>query len=289
MEERKGTKVTLTTGVLFFLVIVIIIGIALVYIGLTEKHNTEKAEMQEKLNELQGQVAELEKEKDNKTENSEKENTIISLSDQEKININEELRNYIVLPLRQITDVENCEEIKYNVNLISSEENKYFIVLSTMKEEIPMEFKAINVEGENVTGAASISLDRINEYYKKIFGCDMNKQELINSNIPYGVQIKDGMLYGSYPTGWGINPFELKVESILKDNKTGVYNLNAKVIMKIINQTTGDIGFDENVAFKYGEPNCLTWPDEYNYANLEIQYKKDKNGNNQLVSLMFVD
>ena len=58
--------------------------------------------------------------------------------------------------------------------------------------------------------------------------------------------------------------------------------------MKILKNNKDYTEFDEDVTLKYGNPSVLTWPEEYNYAMLEIQYKKDEMGNYQLESLMFL-
>ena len=138
----------------------------------------------------------------------------ITCSDTEKAEINRKLSDYITIPLRSITDIEYGKDIQYKVNLISKEKNKYYVVLNAMMKEIGEEFKQIDINGQEVTGGAAISVDKVNEYYKKIFGQNVNQQELLNSGIPYDLKIKDGILYGSYPTGLGINPFELKVKTI---------------------------------------------------------------------------
>ena len=173
----------------------------------------------------------------------------------------------------------------YNKNFLNEEKNKYYIVLNTMQKEILNEFNQFNDNGEIET---SISVNKVNEYYNKIFGINLNEEKLLNANTSYNLRIKDGMLYGSYDTGWGINPFELKAKKLVKNNETNIYTLTAEVLMKIKEYHADFTEFDDDVTIKYGNPEVLTWPEEYEYAELEIQYKKDSEGNNKLVSMSFV-
>lgn len=293
MEERKGTKVSFVTAILLFLLILAIVGFAICCVGMQKKCREEKIALQLEVEDIKKEVevlAEEKKEKENieQGEIEQGKYSKISLSDIEKESINEKLRTYITLPLRQITNIEYGKNFQYNVNLLKEASNKHYIVIHTMMKEIGGEFNQTNIDGEEVTGATAISVDKVNEYYTKIFGQKMNEQELLNSNSPYEPKIKDGMLYGSYPTGFGINPFELKAKTLEKNNTTGEYILKIDVLMKILKKENDYTTFDENVTMKYGEPNVLIWPEEYNYATLEIQYKEDTNGNNQLISLMFI-
>ena len=273
MGEKEKIKVSLTTVILLFLVFFLIVAMAGMYLYYNYVKNAK--------DQTNTTVESIEDE----TVNTQEKTTEISLSDSEKIDINKKLGEYITLPLRQITDITRSKDFIYNKNFLNEEKNKYYIVLNIMQKEILNEFNQFNNNGEIET---SISVNKVNEYYNKIFGINLNEEKLLNANTSYNLRIKDGMLYGSYDTGWGINPFELKAKKLVKNNETDIYTLTADVLMKIKEYHADFTEFDDDVTIKYGNPEVLTWPEEYEYAELEIQYKKDSEGKNQLISMSFV-
>ena len=273
MGEKEKIKVSLTTVILLFLVFFLIVAMAGMYLYYNYVKNAK--------DQTNTTVESIEDE----TVKTQEKTTEISLSDSEKIDINKKLGEYITLPLRQITDITRSKDFIYNKNFLNEEKNKYYIVLNIMQKEILNEFNQFNNNGEIET---SISVNKVNEYYNKIFGINLNEEKLLNANTSYNLRIKDGMLYGSYDTGWGINPFELKAKKLVKNNETNIYTLTAEVLMKIKEYHADFTEFDDDVTIKYGNPEVLTWPEEYEYAELEIQYKKDSEGKNQLISMSFV-
>ena len=95
MEEKNESKVSLTTAILFFALIVIIIGMALVYAGLEKKHDEEKLALQEQINNLQGTLNIISTTVNNTTQNTVTEtNNATNFSNDE---IKNALQNYLDL------------------------------------------------------------------------------------------------------------------------------------------------------------------------------------------------
>lgn len=176
MEEKNG-KVTLTTAILFFLLIIIIVGVALIYVGLTEKHNAEKVELQ---NNLQNKVEQLEDNKEGTAEilwkNENSEDKILEIDTSRRANTLESLNNDVDKVLNEYSKYPNY----LRISSIKENSKEYFVGEENLWVEL--EYHVMNFltekEYQNLVKNKKILIDG-REY---IFKNDNNN----NLNLNYG-------------------------------------------------------------------------------------------------------
>lgn len=282
MEEKKPIKVRLSTVV--YLVIILVLAIALgvvYYLGFVKDDKSNNMLST-------GEVVEKNDISIN-TQNPEPNNNVeeesiklIELSDKEKIKINKQLKENLHVILRTITN-DGAENMEKNIDLLNNKENKAQVLWYSMKFE---DAEFYNNE-ELATGEAIIDVDTAKKYYNKIFDKTSEKdfQDLVEAynDVDY-FSVKDNKIYGGFPTGWGISPYELKINMVEFNSSTDNY----KAIVDVLKPDNDNEDELINMINKYSNENVLEWPEELNYAKMEIEYKKEEDGNYKLISLMFV-
>lgn len=285
MEEKKEVKISLGTIICIIIIIILLLAIG----GMYYYYNFIKGTKQNINNEMNLTNITSNSTEQNiinavTTETNNKENSIaISLSNTEKVSINKKLSEQLLYALRAITNDE-IDKMEYNVDLLKSKENKAQMLWYAMKAE-GVNFSEYNKDGEAESGRATIDIATVKEYYNKIFEhtTEQEFQELLNVYSKFGYfTVTDEKIYGAFPTGWGIDTFELKINSINLDTLTNKYT----AVIDVLRPKNSNEDELNDMIVKYSKNDVLEWPNELNYAKLNIEYNKDSNGNYKLISLM---
>lgn len=270
--KKTNSGVVIVYIVIIALIIIFAVGIISKYVI---KKNVNKQ------NEVSTNI--VNSEENNNKLIGENNNQIITLSDKDKIKINKEIKEKLILALRKIANIQNVDLI-YNTNLLNDEIHKFYIVWCIMEQDATI---AKNFKSDDATGKVSIDKELVNTYYNKIFNSDMN-EGVLQTNSAFPITIRNNILYVPMETGYGINPFELKANNLKFNNNTKIYTLTLDFLMEVKKEKNYYKEFNEDVSIKYGDANVLEWPINLNYAKLIMEYKKDTENNYQLISLMFV-
>ena len=125
------------------------------------------------------------------------------------------------------------------------------------------------------TGSLDVNVSDFIKEYKDIYN------EVITENdISKEYTIKNGVIYGSYTTGF-IQEFALKAEEINK-LENGNYQLKISLIAAL--DENGNSNLDTIEKYKSNE--VLSYPENVKYGNLLIEYNKSNNVN-YLVNITF--
>ena len=198
----------------------------------------------------------------------------INLTENEKNDINEKLKNSIQNPLRIILNFQDLE-IDYDTNILNEEKNRFEIVWENMLSSSEYHDKFVFNKDQNESdkeGTAYINEDLFKQYYEKILNYNYSSQNIISGNVYNGVTINNGNIYGSFIENFNNSEFVLKVDKLKYNKESGIYICDINFITSINNDGT----------INYNMINNVTKP----YAKLRIKYKK--NGEKyKLYSVMF--
>lgn len=192
----------------------------------------------------------------------EKENT---LTNEGKTNINEKLKN-LIYPLWNVIDRPDTE-VQYGKNILSGVEEKFrFAWRAIYKDSTYDRYKDhYNAEGELVTGALSVETETFKEYYKKMYGENLDETELLKTKTGSEITIKNGKIYWSVVTNWSNEEPTLEVDSMNYDKNNNTYILIANY----------KVEYDAEAGLRGPLDNC----------KLTIKYQKDDNQNYTLKSI----
>ena len=283
MGEKKEIRVSLGTVICIIIItfLLSVIGVMWYYYNYIE----DKAPT----NEIVSNVADTNINSSNKVEEGTIVNKIqeIKLSENEKININKELRESFILSLREITNFEQ-NDLTFNKNLLNEIENRYYITWYTMLEDTALDSEFVEgllEDGTYASGGFAIKKSFLKNYYYDIFNEKLDENELLKGDYSCLLSIKNDMLYSSAPTGWGIDPFVLKANKLELNNETKTYMLYVDFLTAVKSGTNREIDYDTLMGVL--QPETLTWNNSLNYATLKIEYQKDNANNYTLQSLVF--
>lgn len=193
----------------------------------------------------------------------------IILSESDKINDNKKLEQ-IIKPLLTVMP-ESMNDLKNKTNLIGSKKDK----MKFLWELILIDDSINKDKDSRETGSLDVNVSDFIKEYKDIYN------EVITENdISKEYTIKNGVIYGSYTTGF-IQEFVLKAEEINK-LENGNYQLKISLIAAL--DENGNSNLD--IIEKYKSNEVLSYPENVKYGNLLIEYNKSNNVN-YLVNITF--
>lgn len=193
----------------------------------------------------------------------------IVLSESDKINDNKKLEQ-IIKPLLTVMP-ESMNDLKNKTNLIGSKKDK----MKFLWELILIDDSINKDKDSRETGSFDVNVSDFIKEYKDIYN------EVITENdISKEYTIKNGVIYGSYTTGF-IQEFVLKAEEINK-LENGNYQLKISLIAAL--DENGNSNLDTIEKYKSNE--VLSYPENVKYGNLLIEYNKSNNVN-YLVNITF--
>ena len=193
----------------------------------------------------------------------------IILSESDKTNDNKKLEQ-IIKPLLTVMP-ESMNDLKNKTNLIGSKKDK----MKFLWELILIDDSINKDKDSRETGSLDVNVSDFIKEYKDIYN------EVITENdISKEYTIKNGVVYGSYTTGF-IQEFALKAEEINK-LENGNYQLKISLIAAL--DENGNSNLDTIEKYKSNE--VLSYPENVKYGNLLIEYNKSNNVN-YLVNITF--
>ena len=205
---------------------------------------------------------------DDKTQIKTEDKNIV-LSESDKINDNKKLEQ-IIKPLLTVMP-ESMNDLKNKTNLIGSKKDK----MKFLWELILIDDSINKDKDSRETGSLDVNVSDFIKEYKDIYN------EVITENdISKEYTIKNGVIYGSYTTGF-IQEFVLKAEEINK-LENGNYQLKISLIAAL--DENGNSNLDTIEKYKSNE--VLSYPENVKYGNLLIEYNKSNNVN-YLVNITF--
>lgn len=199
----------------------------------------------------------------------ETENKNIVLSESDKINDNKKLEQ-IIKPLLTVMP-ESMNDLKNKTNLIGSKKDKMNFLW-----ELILNNDSINKDKDSrETGSLDVNVSDFIKEYKDIYN-----EVITEDDISKEYTIKNGVVYGSYTTGF-VQEFVLKAEEI---NKLENGNYQLKISLLAALDENGNSNMD--IIEKYKSNEVLSYPENVKYGNLLIEYNKSNNVN-YLVNITF--